>query len=61
LKSLDEWLKHYGVPVAVRHSAASDAFATALLMTRLLPEARRQGAPTFGDMQKLARAAKWLQ
>jgi DNA polymerase-3 subunit epsilon len=59
-KSLDEWLKHYGIPVVVRHSAAADAFATALLMTRLLPDARRQGAPTFSDMQKLARQAKWL-
>lgn len=61
LRSLDEWLAHYDIPVAVRHSAASDAFATALLMTRLLPEARRQGAPTFSDMQQLARQAKWLQ
>jgi len=60
-RSLDEWLGHYGIPVAVRHSAAADAFATALLMTRLLPEARRQGAPSFVDMQKLARASKWLQ
>jgi DNA polymerase-3 subunit epsilon len=59
-KSLDEWLKHYGIPVVVRHSAAADAFATALLMTRLLPDARRQGAPTFSEMQKLARQAKWL-
>jgi DNA polymerase III subunit epsilon len=59
-RSLDEWLGHYGIPVAVRYSAASDAFATALLMARLLPEARRQGAPTFSDMQKLARQAKWL-
>jgi DNA polymerase-3 subunit epsilon len=59
-RSLDEWLGHFGIPVAVRHSAASDAFATALLMARLLPEARRQGAPTFSDMQKLARQAKWL-
>ena len=32
-----------------RHSAAADAFATALLMARLLPEARRQGAPDFAD------------
>jgi DNA polymerase-3 subunit epsilon len=60
LKSLDEWLGHFGIPVAVRHSAASDAFATALLMTRLLPEARRQGAPSFAAMQKLARQARWL-
>jgi len=61
LKSLDEWLRHFGIPIAVRHSAASDAFATALLMARLLPEARRQGSPTFDDMQKLARQAKWIQ
>jgi DNA polymerase-3 subunit epsilon len=60
LKSLDEWLHHTGIPVAARHSAASDAFATALLMTRLLPEARRQGAPRFDDMVRLARQAKWL-
>lgn len=61
LRSLDEWLAHYHISVAVRHSAASDAYATALLMTRLLPEARRQGAPTFSDMQQLTRQAKWLQ
>jgi len=60
LKSLDEWLQYYGIPVVARHSAASDAFATALLMTRLLPEARRQGARTFADMQQLVRQAKWL-
>ncbi len=30
-------------------------------MTRVLPEARRQGAPSFSDMQQLARQAKWLQ
>jgi DNA polymerase-3 subunit epsilon len=60
LKSLDEWLHHYGIPVASRHSAAADAFATALLMSRLLPAARRQGAPGFADMARLARQAKWL-
>jgi DNA polymerase-3 subunit epsilon len=60
LKSLDEWLEHFGIPVAVRHSAASDAFATALLVARLLPAARRQGASSFAAMQKLARQAKWL-
>lgn len=61
LKSLDEWLSHYRIPVSMRHSAAADAFATALLMARLLPEARRQGSPRFDDMQKLARQAKWIQ
>jgi DNA polymerase-3 subunit epsilon len=61
LKSLDEWLRHFGIPVSVRHSAAADAFATALLMARLLPEARRQGAAAFRDMQKLSRQARWIQ
>jgi DNA polymerase-3 subunit epsilon len=61
LRSLDEWLLRFGIPVAARHSAASDAFATALLAARLLPEARRQGAPSFGKMMRLARNARWLR
>jgi len=61
LRSLDEWLNRFGIPVAARHSAAADAFATALLASRLLPEARRQGAPSFGKMMKLARNARWLR
>lgn len=59
LKSLDEWLLHYGIPVSVRHSAAADAFATALLLARLLPEARRQGSIGFLAMQRLSRNARW--
>lgn len=61
LRSLDEWLGRFGIPVSARHSAASDAFATALLASRLLPEARRQGAPSIGKMMKLARNARWLR
>lgn len=60
LRSLDEWLHATDIPVAARHSAAADAFATALLTTRLLPEARRQGAEGFTALQRLARQAKWL-
>jgi DNA polymerase-3 subunit epsilon len=61
LRSLDEWLARFGIPVSARHQAAADAFATALLAARLLPEARRQGAPTFGKMMTLARNARWLR
>jgi DNA polymerase-3 subunit epsilon len=61
LKALDEWLGHYGISVSARHSAAADAFATALLAARLLPEARRQGARSFRAMQKMSREAKWLK
>ena len=59
-KSLDEWLQRYEIPVTMRHSAAADAFATALLAARLLPEARRQGASDFASMQAMARYAKWV-
>lgn len=61
LKSLDEWLGHYGIQVVDRHSAAADAFATALLAARLLPMARQHGATTFRALQNLAREAKWLK
>lgn len=59
-KALDEWLAHFSIPVSARHSAAADAFATALLAARLLPLARAQGAQSFSQMQALARAAKWI-
>jgi DNA polymerase-3 subunit epsilon len=61
LNSLDDWLGRFGIPLRARHSAAADAFATALLAARLLPEARRQGAPTFGRMLRLAQNARWLR
>jgi DNA polymerase-3 subunit epsilon len=61
LQSLDDWLGRFGIPLQARHSAAADAFATALLAARLLPEARRQGAPTFGRMLRLAQNARWLR
>jgi DNA polymerase III subunit epsilon len=61
LRSLDEWLEHYHIPVTQRHSAAADAFATALLAARLIPAARRQGATGYRALQQLARNARWLQ
>lgn len=60
LKSLDEWLLRYGIPVIVRHSAAADAFATALLAARLISQAHAHGAREFRALQSMARNAKWL-
>jgi DNA polymerase-3 subunit epsilon len=60
-KSLDEWLQRYAIPVIARHSAAADAFATALLAARLLSEARRQGASDFASIQAMARYARWVR
>ena len=60
-QSLDEWLQHYGILLMSRHNAAADAFATALLVARLLPEAKRQGAGDYFAMRRLTRHARWLR
>ena len=59
LRGLDDWLKVFDLAAASRHSAASDALATAMLMTCLLPEAARQGATSFAALQRCAQAARW--
>ncbi|HKO68491.1 MAG TPA: 3'-5' exonuclease [Burkholderiaceae bacterium] len=61
LRSLDHWLQRYQIPVYARHSAAGDAFTTALLATHLLALAKRLGASDFVSLQRLARNARWLQ
>jgi len=60
LKSLDEWLQRYRIPVIARHTAAGDAFATALLAARLLFKARRQGASDLSALRRLAGSARWI-
>jgi DNA polymerase-3 subunit epsilon len=60
-RTLDQWLEHCGTEHHARHSAAADAFATAQLAAALLVRARRQGASTFADLQKLARSARWVR
>ena len=60
-QTLDEWLQRYGISLPSRHNAAADAFATALLVARLLPEAKRQGAGDYFAMQRLTRHARWLR
>jgi DNA polymerase-3 subunit epsilon len=60
LKSLDEWLGRYGIAVSARHSAAADAYATALLAARLLPAARALGAADFSALRALAAQARWM-
>ncbi len=61
LKSLDEWLGHYGIAVTERHCAVADAYATALLALRLLPQAHAAGYKTFSDLQALTRQGRWMR
>jgi DNA polymerase-3 subunit epsilon len=52
--SLDDWLAHFGLRAQTRHSAASDAFATAELALVLLARAREQGIETLGQLSARA-------
>ena len=59
-RALDDWLAHFGIDCAVRHQAAADTLATAELLLRLWPAARRQRRTTFAALQQLAAQRRWL-
>ena len=59
-RSLDDWLAVFGIECANRHSAASDALATAELLLRLRAIAARQGTRGFEALVRAARQQKWL-
>ena len=59
-RSLDEWLAQHRIAHEERHSAAADAFVTAQIASSLVHHARRQGATSFRDLQRLAAAARWI-
>jgi DNA polymerase-3 subunit epsilon len=58
-RALDDWLKYFGIECAVRHQAAADAFATAELLLRLWPAARKE-AKSWSQLRILARQAAWV-
>ncbi|MBK9133653.1 MAG: 3'-5' exonuclease [Betaproteobacteria bacterium] len=61
-KSLDEWLSHFAIEVAVRHQAAADTLATAELMLRLWPAIVAQHAGAgFRGLVELAAQRRWLK
>jgi DNA polymerase-3 subunit epsilon len=56
--ALDEWLAHFSIDVAQRHHASADAFATAMLLLRLLAQVRpAERGPKA--LTALARAGRW--
>jgi DNA polymerase-3 subunit epsilon len=58
-KALDDWLTHFNIECAVRHQAASDAFATAELLLRLWPAISRE-TQTWRGLVRLAKEAAWI-
>jgi DNA polymerase-3 subunit epsilon len=59
-RELDDWLAHFGISVYARHGALADAYATAELWLVLLAAAEREGMVNAYQLQKLARARRWL-
>jgi DNA polymerase-3 subunit epsilon len=60
LRSLDDWLAHFGIDAHARHDALGDAFATAQLLLVLLVQARRQGVGSAEALMDAARQRRWL-
>ena len=58
--AIDDWLEHFGIECAVRHQAAADTLATAELLLRLWPAARKQRCTTFAQLRHLAEQRRWL-
>ena len=61
-RALDEWMSHFNIHCAVRHQAAADTLATAELLLKLWPQARRQmQAANFRTASQLAAQRRWIQ
>ena len=61
-RSLDEWMTELDITCAVRHQAAADTLATAELLLKLWPTARRAlgNATGFSAVKQLAAQRRWL-
>ncbi len=60
LRTLDDWLEHYEITLEDRHSAAADAYATAMLLLVLVQAARRHGNRGFHALVSAARAGRFM-
>lgn len=58
-RSLDDWLRHFGIECAVRHQAAADTLAECELLQRIWPKVAAQ-CSQWRDVQRLAAQHRWL-
>ncbi len=60
LRSLDDWVGHFSIPISARHRAVADAVGTAQLFQLLLRRAQTQGVGSASALFKLADDQRWL-
>ncbi len=60
LRALDDWLAHFAIETASRHTAAGDAVATAELFLRLRALASKEGHRSHASLARFARHHRWL-
>lgn len=59
-RSLDDWMAYFSIDCAVRHQAASDAFAQCEVLQRIWPKIRERGK-NWHAVERLARQRHWLK
>lgn len=60
LQGLDAWTQRFGIGNQARHTALSDALATAQLLQVVLAQAIATGITTLGDLQRIESDQRWL-
>jgi DNA polymerase-3 subunit epsilon len=58
--SLDDWVRHFGLPPVGRHHAIADAYATAQLFMIVLQAGAAAGIETSRDLRDTEKAQRWL-
>jgi DNA polymerase-3 subunit epsilon len=58
-RSLDEWMRHFGIECAVRHQAAADTLAECELLLRVWPRVAAQ-CGGWADVERMARQQRWI-
>jgi len=58
-RTLDDWLRVFGIEVAQRHNASADALATAQLLQIALERARHHGRDDYSTLRNLEKAQRF--